>query len=209
VNFVGNYYRPGGASTIFFALNAQYDNFPGTQQYYFTKNVMPGHFDENSQTSGRQVSAGTPQGYEPWVQSAFFPSYATIQSAGDSFKNVLSDVGCTQPVFDDHDVRVVKETLNGTTTYKGSVSGKPGLPDNEADVGGYESYPTTTREATWDSDGDGLPDGWEVGEGIKPNDNRGRNGANGDANGDGEDNYDKFERLNDDFVPPKPHHGHP
>ena len=33
----------------------------------------------------------------------------------------------------------------------------------------------------WDTDGDGLPDGWEVGEGIKPNDNRGRNGANGDA----------------------------
>jgi len=160
VNFVGNYYKPGAATAFFFALNAQYDGFPGTQQYYFANNVMPGHFDETTQDQGREVT-GTPNGYSPWVSASFFPSFATTQSAGEAYKSVLSDVGCTQPVFDDHDVRVVRETLNGTFTYRGSVSGAAGLPDNEADVGGFESYPTTTREATWDSDGDGLPDWWE------------------------------------------------
>jgi hypothetical protein len=82
---------------------------------------------------------------------------------------VLSDVGNTFPVFDEHDVRVVKETLNGTTTYEGSKSGVAGLPDTEADVGGYESYPAETRPSSWDSDKDGLPNWWETAEGLDPN----------------------------------------
>ena len=50
MNFVNNYYKPGAASDVFVALNAQYDSFPGTQQYYFAGNVMPGHFDETTRT---------------------------------------------------------------------------------------------------------------------------------------------------------------
>ncbi len=37
VNFVGNYYKPGAATSIFVALNAQYESFPGTQQYYSSR----------------------------------------------------------------------------------------------------------------------------------------------------------------------------
>lgn len=166
VNFVNNYYRPGASSSTFVALHAQYDNFPGTQRYFCKGNVMPGRFTENEQN--KACTAGTPNGYSPWVSAAFFPSYAETHSAKDAFKNVLSDVGNTYPQFDDHDVRVVKEALNGTTTYKGSKSGKLGLPDSESDVGGYESYPSETRASTWDSDGDGLPDWWETAEGLDP-----------------------------------------
>lgn len=75
----------------------------------------------------------------------------------------------------------------------------------------------------WDTDGDGLPDGWEVVEGLKPNDNRGQNGANGvgainrsqngtngvGANSSGETNRARFERLNDDYSLPAPHGRHP
>jgi hypothetical protein len=192
VNFVANYYRPGGASSIFTALNAQYDNFPGTQQYYDVGNVMPGHFDETNQAAGRTTSGVVPTTYSVFVTAPFFPSYATLQSAGDAFKSVLSDVGCTQPVFDDHDVRVVNETLNGTFTYRGSISGEPGLPDNEADVGGYESYPAVSRDATWDSDGDGLPDWWETTLGLNP---RSAAGDFSDANGDPDRNG--FTQLDD------------
>ncbi|MET0592788.1 MAG: T9SS C-terminal target domain-containing protein [Polyangiaceae bacterium] len=167
VNFVANYYKPGAATRKKVALTAQYDNFPGTQRYFFSQNVMLGVFDESNQNAGREV-AGTPQGYDPWVTAPFFPSYTRVESAGDAYKSVLSDVGNTQPVFDDHDVRVVRETLQGTTTYKGSISGSPGLPDHENDVGGYESYPTVTREKMWDSDGDGLPDWWEAKKGSNP-----------------------------------------
>jgi hypothetical protein len=53
---VNNYYEPGPASEIFVALNAQIENFPGTQSYYFAGNVMPGHFDETNQDAGRKAS---------------------------------------------------------------------------------------------------------------------------------------------------------
>jgi hypothetical protein len=186
VNFVNNYYRPGPSSSIFSALQAQYDNFPGTQQYYCKGNIMPGYFDENQQTKACVQGSGTPQGYNPWVSKPWFDSYAETQSAKDAFKIVLSDVGNNSPLFDDHDIRVVKETLNGTTTYKGSVSGDKGLPDTEADVGGYENYGTATREASWDTDGDGLPDFWE--KAAKLNANSAKNDfteANTDGDGNG------------------------
>jgi hypothetical protein len=193
---VNNYYKPGAASAIFYALSAQYDNFPGTQQYYFAGNVMPGHFDSSTETKGRQATPGTgsvPTSYSPWVSSAFFPSYATIQTAEDAYKSVLSDVGNNQPVLDDHDLRVIKETLNGTAKYKGSVSGDPGLPDSEEDVGGYESYPSTAREAAWDTDGDGLPDFWEKARNLHPQSARDdASDANLDADGNGYTELDEY-----------------
>jgi hypothetical protein len=192
VNFVANYYKPGAATTLFVALNAQYESFPGTQRYFFSGNVMPGHFDEGSQARGRTVS-GTPDGYDPWVNDPFFPSYATVESAGNAYKSVLSDVGTSEPVLDDHDARIIRETLNGTTTYSGSITGDPGLPDNESDVGGYEDYPTTNRDASWDGDGDGLPDFWEAHFGLDPaSPAYDFSDANADADGDGYTELDDY-----------------
>lgn len=186
VSFVNNYYRPGPASRVFSALKADYDNFPGTQQYYCKGNVMPGRFDEDAQDKACVRGNGTPQGYSPWVDEPWFPSYAEVHTARDAFKSVLSDVGNTLPALDDHDSRVVKETLDGTTTYKGSISGVAGLPDRESDVGGYEDYPSETRAERWDSDGDGLPDWWETDAGLTPSSPSGDfTEANTDLEGDG------------------------
>ena len=57
---------------------------------------------------------------------------------------MLADVGCNVPMLDDHDRRVIEETRAGTTTFKGSKSGLPGLPDSQEDVGGWEDYPKST-----------------------------------------------------------------
>jgi hypothetical protein len=109
-----------------------------------------------------------------------------MQTAEEAYKSVLSDVGANEPVFDDHDVRVVKETLNGTYTYKGSLTGIPGLPDSEVDVGGYENYPNESRAATWDSDADGLPDWWETAFSLNPTSAKGDSSdANIDTDGNG------------------------
>lgn len=192
VNFVNNYYKPGAATTFLYALNAQYDSFPGTQKYYFEGNKMPGVFDESNQTLGKKYS-GTPNGYSPWVSTPFFPSNAAIQTATAAYKNVLSNVGCNQPVFDDHDYRIITETINGSYSYVGSVSGKKGLPDDENDVGGFENYPLIYRTADFDTDHDGLPDWWEKQIGTSINSASGDfSNSNTDSDLDGFTNLDNY-----------------
>lgn len=196
VNFVNNYYKPGAGSKIFVALSMDHENTGlGSQRAYFSGNVMPGKFDESSQTTGRRetFSNGDSKKYECFVNAPFFPSYVTTQSAGDAYKMVLSDVGASQPQFDDHDIRMINETKDGTYKYKGSVTGKPGFPDKESDVGGYESYPNTSRASNWDSDKDGLPDFWETHYGLKTNSSA---GDFSDANADPDKNgYTRLEEY--------------
>lgn len=116
-------------------------------------------------------------------------SYVTTQSAAEAFENVLADVGCNVPMLDEHDRRVIEETRTGTTTYKGSISGPPGLPDSQKDVGGREDYPEEHRPANWDADNDGLPNEWETQHGFNPADPA---GGNLDATGDGYTNLEEY-----------------
>ena len=164
VNFVNNYYKPGASTKIFYALKAQHEGVgKGKQQYFFKGNVMPGYFDEDSQEKGRttQVSKHAIVDYETFVEKPFFESYVTTQSAKGAYKNVLSDVGSSQPFFDKHDTRIIKETLEGTYKYKGSKSGFPGMIDTEKDAGGWPEYKSEKRPQDWDTDHDGLPNWWE------------------------------------------------
>ena len=82
---------------------------------------------------------------------------------------MLADVGCTVPVQDDHDKRIINEVRTGTITYEGE-SGKPGIPNTQDDVGGWEDYPEIHRSADWDTDGDGMPNQWEIQKSLNPND---------------------------------------
>lgn len=175
-NFVNNYYKKGPATAIDYILNAQLEGTgKGSQSYYYTGNIKANQngtyaCDGTDNTCGRtySLSGGQVLDWSVFVSQSFFPSYATIESAVDAYKSVLSDVGCTMPVFDNHDKRIVRETQKGTYTYVGSVSGKKGLIDNEADAGGYEDYPQIARSADFDTDADGLPDWWENLYGSNP-----------------------------------------
>lgn len=179
VNFVNNYYKPGPAISIKVALNAQIENFPGTQSYYFAGNVMPGYFDESNQEKGRKISyVNRDPGSVNWnvfVNQPFFESHVSTQTAGEAYEDILADVGCNRPMLDDHDKRIIEEVKNGTYTYKGSKTGYPGLIDNERDCGGLEEYPEQRRPDDWDSDHDGMPDEWEEEHGLNPNNADDRN----------------------------------
>jgi len=52
-----------------------------------------------------------------------------------------------------------------------------------------------------DSDGDGLPDSWEIQYGLNPNDPTGNNGANGDPDGDGFTNLQEYQGGSDPQNP--------
>ena len=193
VNFVANYYKPGPASRVFVALKAQYGGFPGTQRYYVAGNVMPGHFgvedQEKARTATTERGGKLPTDYSPWADAEFFPSHVRTQTAEQAYADVLANVGCNFPALDPHDQRVIAEVRAGSFKFKGSRTGLPGLPDSQDDVGGWDDYPVVQRPADWDTDGDGLPDAWEVAHGLDP-----QNPADGaaDRNGDGYTNLEDY-----------------
>lgn len=191
VNFVNNYYKPGPASTIKTYLNPDFENPAfGPQQYYVKGNITEGVAGpegptgpfEGMRVRGRQEAPVT-------VPTPFFPPHVDTHTAKEAFDVVLADVGCNVPQLDDHDRRVIRETRRGTTTYEGSKTGLPGIPDSQEDVGGWENYPEVHRPDDWDADGDGMPNEWEDANGFDPNDP-----ADGprDADGDGYTNLEEY-----------------
>ena len=163
VNFVNNYYRPGPASKIKTYLNPQFENPAfGPQQYYVEGNVMEGVVGpEGPDGDLRGVKVRGKQDAPVRVPEPFFAHHVSTQTAEAAFDDVLADVGCNRPVLDDHDQRIIKETRESSHRYTGSVSGLPGLPDSQEDVGGWEDYSEVRRADTWDTDSDGLPNWWE------------------------------------------------
>lgn len=196
VNFVGNYYKPGAGTTQFYAFIGEHENVgKGMQRCYFEDNVMPGHFDEHNQEEGRKdrFKNGDSYKYETFVEKAFFEPYVETQRARLAYKLVLSDVGNNSPQLDEHDQRIIKETLDSTYSAMGSITKKPGFPDHQDDVGGYEDYPERYRAADWDSDQDGLPDWWEKYQGLNPHSPKGDfSDANRDKNHDGYTELDEY-----------------
>ena len=196
VNFVNNYYKPGASTAIFVALNAQHEGVgKGMQRYYFDGNIMPGYFDEKTQEKGRTstISHNEIVKYETFVDKPFFESHVKTESATAAYKNVLSDVGASEPFFDKHDNRIIDETLKGTFTYKGSKSGLGGMIDSEKDLGALPEYASEKRPADWDTDHDGLPNWWEKAKGLNENSKAGDFAdTNLDADKDGFTQLDEY-----------------
>ena len=96
--------------------------------------------------------------------------FVTTHSAETAYEKVLQYVGASL-YRDDVDRRYVQEAQNCTATYTGSTTGKAGLIDLVSDCNGYTeaTFPTGTRPDGYDTDGDGMPDEWEVANGLNPN----------------------------------------
>ena len=174
--FVGNYYKMGPSTTQKKLLRAQIEGTAqGTQKYYVTGNIREEL--DGTQTPDKygdtyeEVWSEGQEKYDPvFVDAPFYESMAEIQPARLAYKSVLSDVGANQPFFDEHDVRMVNETLTKTTSTVGSVSGKKGLVDRETDAEGFGYFPVEgqKRAADYDTDQDGMPDWWEAAKGTNP-----------------------------------------
>lgn len=137
-----------------------------------------------------------------------YPSaYLELQPADAAHENVLENAGATRPVRDAVDQRVVEMVRTGKITAKATkdfsqelakVRFAPrvihdiaenvdkGIISDISQVGGYPEY---RGEPYKDSDGDGMPDGWETKHGLDP-----KNAADSadDLNGDGYTNIEDF-----------------
>lgn len=101
----------------------------------------------------------------------------TTHSAQVAYERVLQNVGASL-YRDAVDSRHVEEAQNGTTTYTGSatkqgdgstITHQPGIIDFVKDQGTY-TLETATRPEGFDTDGDGIPNDWEIANGLNPND---------------------------------------
>lgn len=95
----------------------------------------------------------------------------TTHSAAESFSKVLAYSGASL-YRDEIDARYMEEAKTGTAKYKGSITQSPGIIDKVADVNGYTeaNFGTATRPADFNTDKDGIPDAWEIANGLDPND---------------------------------------
>lgn len=109
----------------------------------------------------------------------------STHSAVEAYNSILDYVGASL-VRDAVDQRLMEECFTGTVTYHGDVpnpttntkSGTEGILDFINNPEGEEnpktaSFPVLrkmTRPADFDTDGDGIPDEWEIKNGLDPND---------------------------------------
>lgn len=191
--FVNNYYKMGPDTELKKLFSQDHEGVGiGTQRAYVNGNIR-----ENKDGSLSADKYGDTYGftgsvdYETFVDQPFFPSYATIETAQEAYKSVLSDVGCNQPMLDNHDLRIINETLTKTTSTKGSYTGLRGIIDKESDAEGFAGLNIieVAREADFDTDQDGIPNWWENLNGLNTNN---AEDGNGDDDKDGYTNLEEY-----------------
>ena len=145
----------------------------------------------------------------------------SIMGAEQAFEWVLSNAGANVPCRDIVDQRICEEVRTGVAYYVpdyekktkenpfgnmwglhqksqneqgffkyrrlGNDSYKQGIITDPRQMGGYPQY--RDWQPYTDSDHDGMPDEWERRNGLNPND---ADDANGDLNGDGYTNIEKY-----------------
>jgi hypothetical protein len=89
-----------------------------------------------------------------------------VHTAEEAYAKVLDYVGASYK-RDAIDTRITGEVRNGTTTFNGSISGLKGIIDKQSDVGGWPTL--LSLNPLLDTDGDGMPDAWEIERKLNPN----------------------------------------
>jgi pectate lyase len=88
------------------------------------------------------------------------PIITNIPISDSDWQNLLDNVGATIPVRNTVDDRLLKEVRSGQGKF----------PDMPSDVGGFPSITVVRRAPDYDTDGDGIPNVWELRNGLNPND---------------------------------------
>ena len=108
---------------------------------------------------------------------------APHHSAENAYEVVLKKSGATLPKRDPVDARVIDMVRTGKPTTS------TGIIKNISEVGGYPNLSFNPDEVPIDSDGDGMPDDWEIENGLDPKDPK--DGAE-DTDEDGYTNLEEF-----------------
>jgi hypothetical protein len=204
LNYVNNYYKPHAPNPFVKWLLKLDPINPawGDEKYYMTGNVLEGYVDETNNWDAFQNGPAVEQ--QVRVNAPLYEPHVKTQTAREAFTNVLADVGATFPRQDVIDRRLIEEVRTGTTHYTGTkAKGYPGRggpnyagiidePTDVKDALGSPNFPWPeykSAPAPADADHDGMPDVWETAHGLNPHD---PSDGNGDFNGDGFTNLEKY-----------------
>jgi len=155
VNYVANYTKPGPSSRLNDGIFGPTEK--SELKFYVAGNIVVGHPEMTRLPAGLFRKAGS-EGRRPvvFVQEPFaVPEVRTI-SAEEALRVVLEGAGAALPVRDAVDRRIVADVRNGT----GSTI------DSQRQVGGWPEY--RGAQPPKDTDGDGMPDDWEIAHGLNP-----------------------------------------
>lgn len=190
VNMVANYYKPGPATqpgeVSHRIVNPGYRNIIDDYgKWYVADNVMEGYpaVTADNWNGGVQVSGGTDHISALKLNVPWDAMPIRQQTAEEAYKSVLAGVGAIYPKRDAVDTRIIDEVRGGYATYEGLVYRKIknipdrsrpcGIIDTPADAGGWPEL--KSKPAPTDLDHDGMPDAWEVANGLDPNNPEDRN----------------------------------
>ena len=173
-NMVNNYYKPGpltprdtpvGHRILKPEAGRSKLDYKVYGRVYADGNIMEGYpeITKDNWNGGIQVEdQADTKGYTEQMRTnvPFVMPYINIMSATEAYDYVLANAGANIPRRD--------------------------IITDIRQVGGYPEYKGTPYV---DTDGDGMPDEWEVANGLNPND---PNDANEDCTGDGYTNIEKY-----------------
>ena len=214
-NIINNYYKPGPITPvdkpISYRILKPESGRDKSQPVTFGKAFVHGNMvygnnkvTKNNWDGGVQLADEIDLNeYLPKIKvnEPFEMAPVTIMPTKEAYDFVLNNVGANFPRRDAVDARVVKTVKTGQAIYADNPSEfvspyvkrrlpadsyKQGIITDIRQVGGLPEYKGTP---VLDTDGDGMPDAWEVANGLNPND---PSDATLDCNGDGYTNIEKY-----------------
>lgn len=182
INMVANYYKPGpgtlsGALKYRIVEPSSRNDPSDNGEWYVADNYV---FGNPTVTADNWNGGVQSTKYIKLTEPAqFIP--INQQTAEDAYQSVLADVGASLPRRDTIDNRIIHEVTTGTATYgtgsynvdNGLGSKVTGIIDTQRDVGGWPEL--KSGPALDDRDHDGMPDSWELDQGLDPDDPEDRN----------------------------------
>ncbi|MBN2274921.1 MAG: T9SS type A sorting domain-containing protein [Bacteroidales bacterium] len=174
VNLVNNYYKAGPATDG--GIKDRIVQGEPTKRMYITGNYVAGYPDVTADNwlGVDPLNGGVPIKYDvPFTVPVPLPE----QSALEAYTEIVHHAGASFPKRDDADNRAIKNLVDSTGF----------ILTRQSDAGGFPKL--YSAPAPVDSDHDGMPDDYETGESLNPNDDSDRNG---DANGNGYTNLEDY-----------------
>jgi hypothetical protein len=184
-NMVNNYYKPGpgtkkkGGAQLYRIVNPSVSTDPkvdSTSKWYLYGNFMEGYpavTNNNMFGSGFQPQySDSIAGLWARVLAPFVYAPVNTQTAQSAYDSVLAHCGASL-VRDSVDFRIINQVVTGTAATGGTFGANTGIIDNTTQAGGWPVLRSTAPPN--DSDHDGMPDEWEISNGLNSSDSTDKN----------------------------------